>query len=70
MAMNNRYRASLEFQAPDARQPSRWVCPTCRKELSVFVVTCDGHAFETYRCRDHGDVTPAQSHAVTGEYKP
>ncbi len=69
MAMNARYRASFELQAPEP-QTAKKVCPTCRKELAVFLVTCDGHAFETYRCRNHGDVTPAQSHAVTGECKP
>lgn len=79
--MNARYRASIDLQAPALplatygyRDPaslvSRKVCPTCRQELGVFVVTCDGHAFETYRCSEHGDVTPMRSHIVNGEYKP
>lgn len=66
MAMNARYRASFDLQAPEP-QTTKKVCPDCRQELAVFLVTCDGHAFETYRCRNHGDVTPAQSHVVTGE---
>ncbi len=76
--MNARHRASIELQAPEIqaakygyRDPaslvSRQVCPTCRRELGVFMVTCDGHAFETYRCSEHGDVTPMRSHIVNGE---
>ena len=66
MAMNARYRASFELQAPEP-QTAKKVCPTCRQELAVFLVTCDGHAFETYRCRNHGDVTLVQNYVVTGE---
>ncbi|MCC8999075.1 MAG: hypothetical protein LM522_06185 [Candidatus Contendobacter sp.] len=76
--MNARHVATLAFQAPEIqaakygyREPAslvkKSVCPTCRKELAVFVVRCDGHAFETYRCRDHGDVPPMRSHIANGE---
>lgn len=67
--MKARYRASFDLQAPEPQTTKR-VCPACRQELAAFLVTCDGHAFETYRCRDHGDVILVQNHVVTGEYKP
>ena len=42
----------------------RDVCPHCKRETDVYTVFCDGHVFETHRCRDHGDVCPMRSHIV------
>lgn len=62
-------RASLHFQAPDFSQSypfqpmqARWVCPTCRHDTSRYLVSCDGHSFETDRCPAHGDVIAILQH--------
>lgn len=53
---------------PEYRDPAmlvgRDVCPHCKRETDIYVVFCDGHVFETHRCRDHGDVCPMRSHIV------
>ena len=35
-------------------------CPKCQRQTEVYLVFCEGHVFETHRCRDHGDVVPVQ----------
>ena len=45
---------------PTATTENRGRCPHCGRETAVFVVSCDGHAIDTHRCRDHGDVVPGQ----------
>jgi len=64
--MNRRFAATMELQRPDYRDPAelraRDVCPNCKRETTVYLVTCDGHPFETHRCPDHGDVVPMRSH--------
>ena len=64
--MNPRFAATLELQRPAGRDPdsllARDVCPHCQRETAVYLVTCDGHPFETHRCPDHGDVVPMRSH--------
>ena len=69
--MNARFRATMAHQRPDhSDHPGhdlatqvpldldhpRPTCPTCGGPLNFFRVSCDGHQFETGRCRDHGDV--------------
>lgn len=64
--MNARFAATMALQRPDYAGhddthdlfpiPHRPTCPTCGGPLSFFRVSCDGHQFETGRCRDHGDV--------------
>ncbi|MBK8752339.1 MAG: hypothetical protein IPL99_12145 [Candidatus Competibacteraceae bacterium] len=48
----------------------RNVCPFCKRETDVFLVSCDGHVLETNRCRAHGDVPPMRSHIVNPENAP
>ena len=66
--MNRRFTATLDLQRPAGRTPDRLasydVCPHCKQELSVYLVSCDGHVIETHRCRAHGDVIPMRSAVV------
>lgn len=66
--MNRRFAATLELQRPDYRDQASLVgldvCPHCKCETDVYAVFCDGHVFETHRCREHGDVCPMRSHIV------
>lgn len=63
-------RAAFAFQSPPYRDPAslvgRDVCPHCKRETEIYTVFCDGHVFETHRCRHHGDVAPMRSHIING----
>jgi len=51
---------AFQHRSP-ASLTGRDVCPHCKRETAVYLVTCDGHTFETHRCADHGDVAPMRS---------
>lgn len=46
---------------PKPRDEPRDVCPYCKYETEIYLVFCNGHTFETHRCREHGDVVPMRS---------
>lgn len=64
--MNRRFAATMELQRPDRRDPAtllaRDVCPHCKRVLTVYHFSADGHALKTYSCSAHGDVVPMRSH--------
>lgn len=37
------------------------VCPHCKTETEIYLISCEGHIVETHRCRKHGDVIPMRS---------
>lgn len=41
----------LSSRALRAYTENRSLCPHCGRETAVFVVSCDGHAIDTHRCR-------------------
>lgn len=41
--------------------PARDVCPHCKTETEIFLISCDGHLVEAHRCRRHGDIVPMRS---------
>lgn len=49
-----------EYREPESLEEMD-VCPHCKVETQVFLVSCEGHVFETHRCVDHGDVQPMRS---------
>ncbi len=49
------------YRDPDTLT-ARDVCPHCKTETAVYLVSCDGHIVETHRCAQHGDVVPMRSH--------
>lgn len=45
---------------------ARDVCPTCKRETTVYLTSDAGNIVETHRCRYHGDVVPMRSAVVNG----
>ena len=62
-------KASLQFQAPNYRDPTSLVghdvCCHCKRQTTVHGFTAkDGHWIETHHCPEHGDVAPMRSHIL------